>query len=84
MPLDREVERVTGLRIRHARETLAALDRLARERSAENVVALHELHAQHLRDRGDEDGAARADERAERVRQLSHSGRLRLPPPSTA
>jgi len=45
MVRDFEVQRITGERIRRASETLAALDRLMRERSAESVAALHELHA---------------------------------------
>jgi len=61
---DLEIERITSARIRRARETLAALDRLLRERSAESVATLHELHARHLRELGDEEGASRAHERA--------------------
>jgi len=61
---DFEVERITNARIRRASETLGALDRLLRERSAESVAALHELHARHLRELGDEEGASRAHERA--------------------
>jgi hypothetical protein len=79
--VDGELEWITSLRIQHARETLAALERLSREQSAENIVALHELHALHLRERGDEEGAVRAEKRAERTRQLSLSP-LRLSPPS--
>lgn len=74
--LDGEVERITGHRIQRARETLAALERIARERSADSVCAFHELHARHLRELGDEDGAARAEERAERERQRSILRRL--------
>jgi hypothetical protein len=70
--LDDDVARITRLRIKHARETLAAIDRIYGEPpSAENVIALHELHARHLRELGDEQGAARAEERAERTRALS-------------
>jgi hypothetical protein len=59
-----EVERITKARIQRARETLAALDRVLGERTAESVAALHEIHARHLRELGDEDGAERAHERA--------------------
>jgi hypothetical protein len=62
-------ERIPDRRIRHARETNDALGRIWREPTAANVAALHELHAAHLRELGDEPGAARADERAGRARQ---------------
>jgi hypothetical protein len=58
-------------RIRHAKQTAAVLDRLLREPTLDNVVAFHELHARHLRASGDEDGAARADERADHARRLA-------------
>lgn len=54
-------------RIRQARETQAALDRIKADRSPENVAALHRLHARHLGENGDLAGAAEADARAERV-----------------
>lgn len=60
------------VRIRRARETLAILDQLLREPNAQNVAALHELHARHLREQGDDEGAARADERAARARSRAH------------
>jgi hypothetical protein len=74
MALDGEVEQVTGRRIRRARETRAALELLFRDRSAENVAALHELHASHCRELGDEDGAVRAQGRAKRTRQRALAG----------
>jgi hypothetical protein len=77
--LDGEVEQVTRRRIERARETRAAIDRMSREPSIESAVALHELHAQHLRELGDEDGAVRAEERAERIRQRASAPLLRLP-----
>ena len=54
-------------RIRHARETRAAVARITADRSPENIAALHRLHADHLRENGDLAGAAEADARAERV-----------------
>ena len=76
MTLDNDVARITRLRIRQARETLAAIDRISGQPpSVENVIALHELHARHLRELGDEEGAARADERADHARALSRRSR---------
>ena len=54
-------------RIRHARETQAALNRIMADRSPENVAALHRLLARHLREDGDHARAVEADARAERV-----------------
>ena len=74
--LDDDVEHITRLRIKRARETLAALERIASEPdSLENIAALHELHARHLRELGDEYGAAHADLRARRVRELRQARR---------
>jgi len=74
--IDDDVARITRLRIRQARETLAAIDRIyGQPPSAENVIAFHELHARHLRELGDEQGAARADERAHHARTLSRPPR---------
>jgi len=70
MALDDEVEPIEQQRIRRARETMAALDRIFREHSAGSVVALHELHARHLRELGDEPGAMRAEKRARRAKEL--------------
>jgi hypothetical protein len=69
MARDAELERITTARIRRARETLAALDRFLRERSAESIAAIHEIHAAHLREMGDEQGAVWSLERAERARK---------------
>jgi hypothetical protein len=66
--LDGEVHRITRQRIQRARETLAALDSVLRERSAESIASLHDLHARHLRELGDEAGAVRAEQRAARTR----------------
>lgn len=60
-------EKPTAKRIRHARETQAALARIEAERSPENIAALHRLHADHCRENGDFAGAAEAEARAERV-----------------
>jgi len=53
-------------RIRRSRETLEALRRAdpRNHPSAEDIVYLHELHAQHEREAGREDRAAAAEERA--------------------
>lgn len=59
-----EVEQITQARIRRAQETLVAIDRFLRERTADSAAAMHELHASHLRESGDQEGAAHADERA--------------------
>jgi len=63
-----EVERITQARIRRARETLVAVDRFLREQSADSVAAVHELHARHLLELGDPEGAAQAQERAVHAR----------------
>jgi hypothetical protein len=63
--------RIVRQRIRQSGETLDALDRISREPSPENIVALHELHARHMHELGDEEAAVRALERAERARRLS-------------
>jgi len=83
MAQNAELERIAEQRIRHANETLAALDLISRERSAGNIAALHELHARHMRELGDEAAAARALERAERTRvRLQRRGRSRSSHPS--
>jgi hypothetical protein len=61
-------ESIRARRIRHARETTAALERVRSDPTPDNVVALHELHARHLCELGDEESGARAAERADRVR----------------
>ena len=82
---ERGLELTAGARIRRARETLAILDLLVREPTAENVVALHELHARHLREQGDDDGAGRADERAAHARSRAEDyERLRISRPSAS
>lgn len=58
-------------RIRRARETRAAIERLRADPSPENEAAFHRLHAQHLREHGDLEGAAQADTRAERAETAS-------------
>jgi len=80
MALDDEVEPFSQQRIRRARETVAALDRMAREHSAESVVAFHDVHARHLREVGDEPGAVRAEERARCVRELYQRPKGRVDP----
>jgi hypothetical protein len=62
-------EKTAQGRIRRARETAAVLERVLREPTPENIVALHELHALHSRELGDKDAAARADERSDHARQ---------------
>jgi hypothetical protein len=69
--VDREVEQKTARRIGWARETLAALRALRDEPSTENLIAFHELHAQHLRAQGQPGPAGRAEERARRLREDS-------------
>ena len=58
-------------RARHAQETNRLLRRLRYYPTLEDAIFLHELHAQHERERGNEEAAARADARAA-------AGRLRL------
>ena len=60
-------------RIRHAQETLAALARVEADRSAENIAALHMLHARHLRETGDIAGAMEAEARAARAQASGSS-----------
>jgi hypothetical protein len=62
---------VVSTRIARARETLAALLLLDRNPTRENIAAFHELHARHLREDGEFELAARADDRARAVRQRS-------------
>jgi hypothetical protein len=64
-----ELEPIWAQRIRRARETTAALERISQE-ATPAIAALHELHASHLREAGDEKTAVRADARAERTKQL--------------
>jgi sulfite oxidase len=64
-------EAVPAQRVRRAGETLAAVRLLQDNPSPANAVAFHVLHARHLREVGDEQAAARADERAEHARHLA-------------
>jgi hypothetical protein len=66
--IDREVEEQTARRIEMAAETLAAIRRLREERSSETIAQFHELHARHMRERGDVAAADRADRRATAAR----------------
>ena len=59
-----DAERDRLRRIRRARQTRAVIEQLRSEPSAENEAAFHRLHAQHLRERGDLEGAAQAEARA--------------------
>jgi hypothetical protein len=54
-------------RILWARETYAALVRVASNPTPENIAAPHRLHATHLREMGDPVLAEIADARAQRV-----------------
>jgi hypothetical protein len=54
----------TQRRIERAEETKAAIARVQADPSPDNIAALHRLHAQHLREDGDPEGASRAEERA--------------------
>lgn len=62
-------ESIPARRIRHARETTAALARMRSAPKPENTVAFHELHARHMHELGDEESAARAAKRADRARE---------------
>lgn len=80
-------EEIPARRIRHARETIAALDAVRQRPSQESFAAFHELHARHLRETGDEKTARRAVERAEQARrptaaQREFSAEARSTPPS--
>ena len=56
------------LRLRQARETIEALQRLREsDGSREAVVALHKLHARHERELGHDASARRAEGRARRA-----------------
>jgi hypothetical protein len=59
-----EVAAQAQRRIKRARETQAALAKINVDPSPENVAALHRVHAKHLREDGDREGAARAEARA--------------------
>lgn len=57
----------TMARIKRARETRAAVDRIRTDPSPENEAALHRLHARHLRVHRDFAGAVRAEARAKQA-----------------
>ena len=57
-------------RVARAKETQAALALVTADPSPENVAALHRLHAEHQREDGDLEGAARAEARAKRTEAL--------------
>jgi len=79
----RDVAAVARRRIERAQETEAALAELEVDPGLENVAALHRLHARHLREDGDLEGAARAEERAERVEALIQRRRSLQPADET-
>jgi hypothetical protein len=54
--------------IKRAEETQAVLARIDQDPSPENIVALHRLHAAHLREAGDLVRAERSEARAQRVK----------------
>ncbi len=58
-------ESTPARRIRHARETTAALARMRSDPKSESIFAFHELHAHHMHELGDEESAARAAKRAD-------------------
>ena len=60
--------------IERSRRTIEVLDRVrpANDPSAEDIAALHELHAEHERRSGREDVAAAAENRARAVRERWH------------
>jgi len=66
--IDRELEEQAARRIVMASETLFALRRLREHRSSETLAEFHELHARHMRQRGNLLAADRADGRARAAR----------------
>jgi len=60
----------TQRRIERARETLAALATLNADPTPENVAELHRVHAKHLREDGDLERAARAEDRAKHAETM--------------
>ena len=66
----RDVDAQPQRRIERAKETQAALAMVQANRSPENIAALHRLHAQHLREHGDTERAARAEERAKHAESM--------------
>jgi hypothetical protein len=61
---------VAQRRIERARETQAAVARRKADPGPESLAALHRLHAEHLKEGGDLEGAARAEARAEHVESM--------------
>lgn len=66
-----EIER----RLRRSQETIAAVGRLRADPTPENAAALHRLHAAHLREDGDLNGAVEAEARADRAEAGSWDAR---------
>ena len=62
--------------IEMARETLVAIQMLREGRTRDSLAAFHELHAQHMRELGNEQAAERAEARARAVRQRHPPGAL--------
>lgn len=67
-----EIER----RLRRSQETIAAVGRVRVNPTPENAAALHRLHAAHLREDGDLDGAVEAEARADRADAASWEARV--------
>jgi hypothetical protein len=66
-----EVAAKAQRRIERSRETQAALANVNADPSPENVAALHRVHARHLREDGDLEGAARAEIRAKHAEAMA-------------
>jgi hypothetical protein len=58
-------------RIERAKETQAALALAKTDPSPENIAALHRLHAEHLREDGNVEGAATAEARAKHAESVT-------------
>jgi hypothetical protein len=58
-------------RIERAQETQAAFARAKADPSRENLAALHRLHAEHLQEDGDLEGAARAEKSAKHAESMT-------------
>ena len=61
------LENVGRRRIERAKETQAALAQVEVDPSPKSIAALHRLHAEHLREDDDLEGAAQAEARARHV-----------------
>ena len=68
-------------RIEAARETQEALERIRRDANptADDIAALHELHAAHERQHGRIERAEEAEARAERARSRASAARPERP-----